>query len=157
MTYLLAAYRLVGVILSSKIHTPTRDVTRMSLRKLSPVHPCPFHAHEKVSLNARLSHRQVFHSIKRARFCQWFSVLTGMKVLLLALGLLVSLASCTEFHFKHHDNDELVQVLERINADCPNITRLYTLSESSVSGRPLYVIEFSTKPGHHELCKYYLF
>merc|ERR1712110_621527 len=31
------------------------------------------------------------------------------------------------------------------------ISRLYTLSEPSVRGVPLYVLEFSDKPGHHEL------
>lgn len=58
-----------------------------------------------------------------------------------------------QFEFKHHNNEELLKVLEDVNVKCPNITRIYTLSETSVLGVPLYLIEFSTKPGHHELCK----
>lgn len=57
------------------------------------------------------------------------------------------------FEFKHHDNDEMVAVLEDVHSRCPNITQLYTLSEKSVLGVPLYVIEFSTYPGHHQLLK----
>lgn len=36
---------------------------------------------------------------------------------------------------------------------CPDISRLYTLSEPSVRGVPLYVLEFSDKPGHHEIAE----
>jgi hypothetical protein len=68
---------------------------------------------------------------------------------------LVSLlfAGSLQFQFKHHNNDELAQVLQDVNNRCPNITRIYTLSETSVLGLPLYFIEFSTKPGHHEISK----
>ncbi|XP_044735136.1 carboxypeptidase E-like [Chrysoperla carnea] len=57
------------------------------------------------------------------------------------------------FEFKHHNNEELVQVLMDVHAKCSNITRVYTLDEKSVRGVPLYVIEFSLRPGHHELMK----
>lgn len=60
------------------------------------------------------------------------------------------------FEFRHHDNDELVAALEKIHEDCKNISRIYTLSETSVNGKPLYLIEFSTRPGHHELRKFLL-
>lgn len=53
--------------------------------------------------------------------------------------------------FRHHNNEELQEVLSMIHHKCPNITRVYTLSERSVRGVPLYVIEFSTKPGYHQL------
>lgn len=62
-----------------------------------------------------------------------------------------------QFQFKHHNNEELLEVLQDVNSKCPNISRIYTLSENSVLGIPLYVIEFSTKPGHHEVCKLKLF
>ncbi|CAH1381469.1 unnamed protein product [Tenebrio molitor] len=62
-------------------------------------------------------------------------------------------AGSLQFQFKHHNNDELAQVLQDVNNRCPNITRIYTLSETSVLGLPLYFIEFSTKPGHHEIMK----
>ena len=39
----------------------------------------------------------------------------------------------------------------QVHNKCPDISRLYTLSEPSVRGVPLYVLEFSDKPGHHEL------
>ena len=39
----------------------------------------------------------------------------------------------------------------QVHNECPDISRLYTLSEQSVLGVPLYVLEFSDHPGHHEL------
>nr|CAD7397189.1 unnamed protein product [Timema cristinae] len=57
------------------------------------------------------------------------------------------------FQFKHHDNEELVQVLTDVHRKCPNISRVYTLSERSVRGVPLYVIELSAHPGYHQLCE----
>lgn len=57
------------------------------------------------------------------------------------------------FELKHHDNKELNEVLQSVHQRCPNITRLYELSERSSNGWPLTVIEFSTHPGHHDLCK----
>ncbi|GBP04303.1 Carboxypeptidase E [Eumeta japonica] len=64
-------------------------------------------------------------------------------------GSLFVAASC-EFVWKHHNNEELPLVLEEIHRKCPNITRVYALSEPSVLGVPLYVIEFSDKPGFHQ-------
>ncbi|KDR10344.1 carboxypeptidase E-like isoform X2 [Zootermopsis nevadensis] len=53
--------------------------------------------------------------------------------------------------FRHHSNEEIPRILASIHERCPNITRIYTLSESSVRGIPLYAIEFSTTPGYHQL------
>merc|ERR1712012_1488886 len=53
--------------------------------------------------------------------------------------------------FKHHNNTELAAILQQVHNKCPDISRLYTLSEPSVEGVPLYVLEFSDNPGHHEL------
>lgn len=74
---------------------------------------------------------------------------------LLVTILCVFLTTCTlaEFQFKHHTNQELVDVLNDVHQRCPNITRVYTLSETSVRGLPLYLIEFSTNPGFHRKCK----
>ena len=64
-------------------------------------------------------------------------------------------AGTLQFQLKHHNNEELLQVLQDVNSRCPNITRIYTLTETSVLGTPLYLIEFSTKPGHHEISKFW--
>lgn len=75
----------------------------------------------------------------------WLSVV----VVVVVLQVLITTA-LHPFSFKHHNNAEILKVLEGVHQDCPNITRIYTLSETSVKGTPLYVIEFSTHPGQHE-------
>ncbi|XP_023223015.1 carboxypeptidase E-like [Centruroides sculpturatus] len=59
----------------------------------------------------------------------------------------------TGFVFKHHDNEELLQVLVDVHNKCPNITRLYELSHRSVNGQPLLVLEMTKNPGRHEFLK----
>ncbi|XP_067138269.1 carboxypeptidase E-like isoform X2 [Centruroides vittatus] len=59
----------------------------------------------------------------------------------------------TGFVFKHHDNEELLQVLEDVHNKCPNVTRLYELSHRSVNGQPLLVLEMTKNPGRHEFLK----
>lgn len=54
------------------------------------------------------------------------------------------------FIFKHHNNQELNIVLQDIQKQCPDITRLYELRHRSVRGWPLTVIEFSDNPGQHD-------
>ena len=45
------------------------------------------------------------------------------------------------FEFKHHNNQELSTILDDVHSRCPNITRVYTLSENSVVGNALVLIE----------------
>lgn len=84
--------------------------------------------------------------------------MAGQKLcFLIAISAAVILGVCGEFQFKHHDNQELATILEDVHLRCPNITRVYTLSENSVNGNPLLLIEFTDKPGRHELRKILLF
>lgn len=76
-----------------------------------------------------------------------------MLALNLASFLLFIATSNAEFVWKHHNNEELPLILEEIHEKCPNITRVYELSETSVRNVPLYVIEFAEKPGIHQPCK----
>ena len=77
-----------------------------------------------------------------------------LPVLLVVLVTSAALV-CAEFQFKHHDNRELESILEDVHSRCPNITRVYTLSENSVTGNPLLLIEFSDRPGRHEIRKFH--
>ncbi|KAF7266981.1 hypothetical protein GWI33_019761 [Rhynchophorus ferrugineus] len=72
---------------------------------------------------------------------------------LVAVTLSCSLLFTACFEFKHHDNQELFHALRDVNTRCKNITKMYGLSEPSVLGIPLYVIEFSTRPGRHQALK----
>ena len=69
----------------------------------------------------------------------------------MAYSTSASLKKPEEFELKHHNNKELNQALQDIHTKCPNITRLYELSERSVNGWPLTVIELTDKPGNHEI------
>ena len=68
----------------------------------------------------------------------------------LTLLCVILISSVTSFHFDHHDNQQLNNILIHINKECPDLTRLYELSERSVNGWPLTVIEISREPGKHE-------
>ena len=57
------------------------------------------------------------------------------------------------FEWKYHNNSELVQVLKNVVNQCPDIAKLYALTETSVTGVPLWVLEISDNPGVHELSK----
>lgn len=70
-------------------------------------------------------------------------------------ALLASVSA--EFVWKHHTNEEIPVVLEEIHGKCPNITRVYALTEPSVLNVPLYVIEFAENPGFHQPCKCFKF
>ncbi|CAG0893664.1 unnamed protein product [Darwinula stevensoni] len=58
-------------------------------------------------------------------------------------------SSDLSFRFSHHDNEELARELYKVHAKCPGISRIYTLSETSVNGVPLYVVEITENPGVH--------
>jgi hypothetical protein len=72
-------------------------------------------------------------------------------LLLAALVVLVhsSSSSVTEWS-KYHNQSELENVLIEVNKKCPESTRLYSIGQS-VQGRDLLVIEFSSRPGQHQL------
>merc|ERR1711935_586906 len=75
----------------------------------------------------------------------------AMLAYLWALLAFVAFGARAEVEFKHHNNTEMAAVLQQVHNRCPDITRLYTLSESSVNGIPLYVLEFTDNPGKHEI------
>ncbi|XP_071515213.1 carboxypeptidase E-like [Panulirus ornatus] len=56
-----------------------------------------------------------------------------------------------EFQWKHHNNQEVEEVLRVVASRCKDVARLYALSEPSVRNVPLWAIEFSDNPGQHEL------
>jgi hypothetical protein len=80
--------------------------------------------------------------------CKWWSII-GL------ISCLASLSCVLSLEWKHHDNQELVSILEEVHFKCPNITRVYTLSETSVAGNPLVLIEFTDLPGIHEMRKFF--
>ncbi|XP_068211125.1 carboxypeptidase E-like [Palaemon carinicauda] len=63
------------------------------------------------------------------------------------------LTSASGFEWKHHNNEELEDVLRNVTKRCPEVTRLYALSKPSVRNVPLWVLEISSNPGNHELLK----
>ncbi|XP_061710240.1 carboxypeptidase E-like [Cydia pomonella] len=69
---------------------------------------------------------------------------------LIVLCVAVFLTANAEFTWRHHNNEELPLILEEVHQKCPNISRVYALTEPSVQNVPLYVIEFSDKPGIHQ-------
>jgi len=74
-----------------------------------------------------------------------------MGVYFLVLLFIQASVQAGKVEFKHHNNTEMAEVLQQIHNRCPDITRLYTLSETSVNGVPLYVLEFTDHPGKHEI------
>ena len=89
--------------------------------------------------------------IRAMKTCPWFS--SSLFLLSVAAVLISGCLGAHDVEFKHHNNTDLASVLQRVHNKCPDITRLYTLSEPSVNGIPLYVLEISDMPGKHELRK----
>uniref|UniRef100_A0A7M4E465 Carboxypeptidase Z n=1 Tax=Crocodylus porosus TaxID=8502 RepID=A0A7M4E465_CROPO len=58
----------------------------------------------------------------------------------------------TFIQFTHHSYSQMVSILKRTASKCSHIARTYSIGRS-FEGKDLLVIEFSTKPGHHELLK----
>jgi len=91
----------------------------------------------------------------------------ALNILLLVINIQIQLFSYTTgkslvhmgdgYEYKHHNNQELNEFLQDVNRKCPDITRLYELTERSVNGWPLTVIELSTNPGQHQLREYFPF
>ncbi|CAG5115652.1 unnamed protein product [Candidula unifasciata] len=52
--------------------------------------------------------------------------------------------------FFHHTFEQMVALMFEVNRACPEITRVYNLSEPSVQGRNLTVLEITENPGVHE-------
>ncbi|XP_021350598.1 carboxypeptidase E-like [Mizuhopecten yessoensis] len=73
---------------------------------------------------------------------------TKVDMLKLSILLVIVPALCLGFEVRNHNTKEVTDALNEIHAECPDITRIYSIGES-VQNRPLKVIEFSTSPGQH--------
>ncbi len=67
------------------------------------------------------------------------------------VSVLVSPLLAAQLLANHHNNEQVLDVLNQINKKCPNITYLYDLNLQSVNQQPLRVIVFSDSPSEHEL------
>ncbi|XP_026341626.2 carboxypeptidase Z isoform X1 [Ursus arctos] len=56
----------------------------------------------------------------------------------------------TFIRFAHHSYAQMVRVLKRTAARCPHVAKTYSIGRS-FNGKELLVIEFSARPGQHEL------
>jgi hypothetical protein len=50
----------------------------------------------------------------------------------------------------HHSNQQVFEIIDKVNKKCPQITHVYDLGLKSVAGIPLRVIAFSDNPTEHE-------
>ncbi|XP_046553552.1 carboxypeptidase E-like [Haliotis rubra] len=76
-----------------------------------------------------------------------------LRISVLVPIILVALPTSLGFQFVHHNHEAMLDVINDANRRCPEITRIYNLSEPSVRNRSLTVIEFSNNPGIHEAGK----
>ena len=81
-----------------------------------------------------------------------FSLIFGIT----AVTITLTAGSHVEGHFDfiHHNHTATVEILRQVNKKCPEITRLYNLSETSVLGKELIVIEMTEEPGRHITSKF---
>ena len=83
-----------------------------------------------------------------------------VKALVLVFACLaVALGSKSEtetddFEYIHHDHPATLAILDKVHKKCPDITRLYNLTETSVENRELIVIEMTEEPGKHITSKW---
>lgn len=73
-------------------------------------------------------------------------------LLLLVLPLLAPQAQASEkveVHFKHHSNEDMYHVMDRLATAFPHITRLYSIGKTT-NNNNLTVLEVSDNPGVHE-------
>ncbi|XP_065693510.2 probable carboxypeptidase X1 isoform X2 [Patagioenas fasciata] len=52
--------------------------------------------------------------------------------------------------FRHHNYKEMRKLMKRVNDECPDITRVYSIGKSYL-GLKMYVMEISDNPGVHEV------
>jgi len=74
----------------------------------------------------------------------------GMKFLL--FGAVFGVLGQKYLDMRNHSFREMREYLQLIKYTCPEITRLYSIG-TSVQGRDLLVLEFSTAVGRHEPLK----
>ncbi|XP_063257364.1 probable carboxypeptidase X1 isoform X3 [Prinia subflava] len=55
-----------------------------------------------------------------------------------------------QLDFRHHNYKEMRKLMKRVSEECPDITRVYSIGQSS-RGLRLYVMEISDNPGQHEV------
>jgi carboxypeptidase E len=85
------------------------------------------------------------------------TMMTRHLIYFLSVIVVVSLAATIEDsetiiqNENHRNTEEMLAVLDRVHAKCPEITYLYDLPLPSVQQRPLRVIVFSDHPKHHEV------
>ncbi|XP_074847812.1 carboxypeptidase Z [Carettochelys insculpta] len=58
----------------------------------------------------------------------------------------------TLIQFTHHSYSKMASIMKKTASRCSHIARTYSIGRS-FEGRDLFVIEFSTNPGHHEPMK----
>uniref|UniRef100_A0AAR2J0H2 F5/8 type C domain-containing protein n=1 Tax=Pygocentrus nattereri TaxID=42514 RepID=A0AAR2J0H2_PYGNA len=62
----------------------------------------------------------------------------------------LTFSSKDDLDYRHHSYEDMEKFMKSVSDECPYITRLYSLGNSS-QGRELYAMEISDKPGIHEI------
>ena len=72
-----------------------------------------------------------------------------MKLVLVIVLSLILAINVNSIEFKHHNYQDMLKYMDDIHKRCPDITRTYFLSEKTVNGRELVVMEVSKNPGKY--------